>query len=381
MKKKIVVAMDQNNAIYIHIPFCDSICSYCDFSKIYYNSIVVDKYLISLEKEIIENYKDEEITSIYIGGGTPSSLSINQLEKLFSILKPIRKSENIEFTFECNPENMTIDKVKLLKENGINRVSIGVQSFNDNILKFLNRKHTKRDVVDLVNTLKNIGINNINIDLIFGVNKQTIDVIEKDLECFTELDIPHISYYSLILEEHTKLYIDGYEEIDDDVCASQYEFICNYLKKHNYSHYEISNFSKKGYESKHNLVYWNNQNYYGFGCGAHGFINNIRYENTRSITKYNNGDYILDKHELDVSEDIENYIMLNLRTKYGINKSEFYNKYNKELTGIFDFNPMIKKRLIVDTGDSFAIPERYFFISNQIILDLIMDGEDDDRNN
>jgi len=363
------------NSVYIHIPFCDSICSYCDFNKLFYNSNLVDKYLNSLEKELIENYNGEVINTIYIGGGTPSSLNMKQLEKLFCIISRIKKSKNLEFTFECNPENMDIEKIKLLKTNGVNRVSIGVQSFNDEILKLLNRKHKKEDVIVLINNLKKVEINNINIDLIFGINNQTISDIKKDLDCFIELNIPHISYYSLILEEHTKLYIDGYTEIDDDVCASQYEFICNYLKKRNYSHYEISNFSKSGYESKHNLVYWNNENYYGFGCGAHGFINNIRYENTRSLTKYINNNYLLDKHELDIKEDIENHIMLNFRTKYGVNKSKFYDKYNKEITDVFNLDELIKKGLIVDNGSSFAIPEKYFFISNQVILDIIMDGE------
>ena len=367
-------------AIYIHIPFCDSLCSYCDFSKFYYNSNLVDNYLTSLEKEIKQNYKNEIIKSIYIGGGTPSSLSIKQLEKLFSIINIIKKDSDLEFTFECNPENMTIDKIKLLKDNGINRVSIGVQSFNGNILKLLNRKHTKDDATALINNLKSVGINNINIDLIFGINNQSIEEIRKDLEYFIKLDIPHLSYYSLILEEHTKLYIDKYEEIDDDTCASQYEYICDYLKEHNYSHYEISNFSKHGYESKHNLVYWNNENYYGFGCGAHGFVNDIRYENTRGITKYNGGNYILDKHKLEINEDMENHIMLNLRTKYGINKSKFYNKYKKDITEIFDFKSLIDNGLIVDSGNSYVIPEKYFFISNQIILD-ILDGENDDRYN
>lgn len=367
-------------SVYIHIPFCDSLCSYCDFCKFYYEDTLIDKYLTSLEKEIKNTYKNEIIETIYVGGGTPSSLSVNQLKKLFKIISLIKKSSNLEFTFECNPENMTLDKIKLLKENGINRVSIGVQSFNEDILKFLNRKHNKDDVFNLIGNLKDAGINNINIDLIFGINNQGIKDIKNDLEKFIELDIPHISYYSLILEEHTKLYIDKYEEIDDDSCALQYEFICNYLKQHNYSHYEISNFSKQGYESKHNLVYWNNENYYGFGCGAHGFKNNIRYENTRSITKYINGEFILDKHELDINEDIENDIMLNLRTKYGINKKKFYDKYNVKITEIFDFNTLIDKNLIQDTGNNLVIPEKYFFVSNQIILD-ILDGEVHDRNN
>lgn len=368
-------------AIYIHIPFCESMCSYCDFSKFYYNSSVVEKYLNSLGKEINNNYKDEEISSIYIGGGTPSSLSLYELEKLFKILKNIKKTKDLEFTFECNPENMSIDKIKLLKENGVNRVSIGVQSFNSDILKLLNRKHTKNDVFKLVNDLKKNGINNINIDLIFGIKDQSINMIKNDLDNFIKLDIPHISYYSLILEEHTKLYINKYEEIDDDTCALQYKFICDYLREKDFSHYEISNYSKEGYESKHNLVYWNNEQYYGFGCGAHGFINNIRYENTRSITKYNSGKCILTKHILNIKEDIENHVMLNLRTKYGVNKTLFKEKYNMNIDDVFDLEMMVKKGLLIDNIDSYIIPEKYFFTSNDIILNIIMSGDDNDRNN
>lgn len=368
-------------SIYIHIPFCDSICTYCDFSKFYYNENIVNEYLNSLEQEIKNKYKGEYISTIYIGGGTPSSLNIEQLKKLFSIIEIIRKNSDVEFTFECNPESMTIDKIKLLKQNGINRISIGVQSFNDKTLKFLNRKHTKRDVVNLINNLKKVGINNINIDLIFGINNQTIEDINNDLQTFINLDIPHVSYYSLILEEHTKLYTDKYIEIDDDMCAFQYDYICKYLKEHNYIHYEISNFSKEEYQSKHNLVYWNNENYYGFGCGAHGFIGNTRYENTRSITKYNSGNYMLNKYKLDIKEDMENQIMLNLRTKYGVNKKNFLKKYKTKINNIFNFDKMIDKGLIKDDNGGYSIPEKYFFTSNQIIIDLLMDGETHDKNN
>jgi len=368
-------------AVYIHIPFCDSICSYCDFSKFYYNKTIVDNYLQSLEYEINKIYKNDVISSIYIGGGTPSSLTIEQLKKLFSILEKIKKSDSIEYTFECNPENMTIEKIKLLKDRGINRVSIGVQSFNDNILKLLNRKHNKKDVIELVKNLKFYGINNINIDMIFGINNQSINDIKNDLDEFVKLDIPHISYYSLILEKNTQLYISKYKEINDDDCASQYEFICDYLKQHDYSHYEISNFSTKNYESKHNLVYWNNENYYGFGCGAHGYINNIRYENTRSITKYINKNYMLNKYIVDEKEDIENQIMLNLRTSEGINKEKFRNKFKKNITDIYNFDFLIKNGLIIDNVDNIIIPEKYFFISNQIIIDTLMSGDESDRNN
>jgi len=280
-------------SIYIHIPFCNNICSYCDFNKVFYNKESVSNYLKQLKLEIHNNYKNEKIKTIYIGGGTPSSLSYTELKGLLNITDIFNKTYDCEFTIECNPENMDSQKIGLLKKHGVNRVSIGVQSFNDNILRLLNRNHTKEQVFSLIQNLKSSGIYNINIDLIFGIKGQSLDDIKNDLTEFLKLDIPHLSYYSLILEEHTKLYIDNYQEIDDDIIASQYDFICEYLKKSGYNHYEISNFSKTGYSSTHNLTYWNNEHYYGFGCGAHGYIDDVRYENTRSITKYIDGKYRL----------------------------------------------------------------------------------------
>lgn len=358
-------------SVYIHIPFCTNICSYCDFSKIFYNNKIVNEYLKVLEKEIDNNYKNELINTIYIGGGTPSSLNYEELETLFKIIKKFKLSDNYEFTIECNPENTDENKVKLFSKYGVNRVSIGVQSFNDKYLKILERKHTKKDVYNLVKCLKNNDIYNINIDLIFGINDQDIKDIKEDLDNFIMLDIPHISYYSLILEPNTKLYIDEYEEINDDKCADMYEYICNYLKDKNYIHYEISNFSKKGYESKHNLTYWNNEEYYGFGLGAHGFINNVRYENTRSFTKYLKGNYRLNEFNMTESSNIENEVILGFRKLKGINKAEFEKKYNFNIYDKFNFKNLIKNDLIRDDGKNLYINSKYIFISNEILVKVL----------
>lgn len=362
-------------SVYIHIPFCDNICSYCDFNKFYHNDNLINKYLYSLENEIKTFYKDEIIDTIYIGGGTPSTLNVEQLKKLFGIINIFNKSNNLEFTFECNPENMTIEKIDLLKENNVNRISIGVQSFNKNILNLLNRRHTKEQVIELINNLNSYNINNINIDMMFGINIENIDTIDADLEIISKLKIKHISYYSLILEENTMLYINKYKEQDEDTNYKHYEYICNKLKALGYNHYEISNFSKNDYESKHNLTYWNNQEYYGFGCGAHGFINNIRYENTRSLTKYINNQYRLNSENMIKKTNMENEIMLGFRKLKGINKNEFYKKYNINIYEVFDIKKYIDNQTIIDDGDNIYINPKYIYVSNEILVGLLESSE------
>ena len=285
------------NSVYIHIPFCNHICSYCDFCKIYYNEKLVDKYLNELDKEIKNRYNNEVINTIYIGGGTPSSLDINQLKRLFETIK-VFNTKDLEFTIECNIENITEEKMALFKQCGINRVSIGVQTLNDKHIKFLNRFHNKTDVKNKIELAKKY-INNINIDLIYAIPGETLEELSQDLDFIIDLDINHISAYSLIIEEHTKLFIYKVTNIDEEMDFEMYKLICKKLKENGYNHYEISNYSKKGYESKHNLVYWNNQMYYGFGLGASGYINNVRYENTRSINKYLSSNYIFDEHILE----------------------------------------------------------------------------------
>ena len=317
----------QNKSVYIHIPFCDTICSYCDFCKFLKNDEWVNKYFKTLKKEIGNKYRGEILDTIYIGGGTPSCLNLEQLTKLFNIIKIFNKSDIIEFTFECNIENITEEKLKLLYKNGVNRLSIGIQTFNENYLNFLNRNHTKEDIIKKINLAKEIGFKNINIDLIYGIPNQTLEELNNDLDEFLKLDINHISTYSLIIEPNTKIFIEEIKNIDDNLDYEMYKLICDKLKDNRYNHYEISNFSKDGYESKHNLTYWNNNEYYGFGLGASGYIDNIRYDNTRSSNKYFNGEYVKEYHKLDINETIENEFILGLRKISGINKEIFKNKY------------------------------------------------------
>ena len=361
----------QNKSVYIHIPFCDTICSYCDFCKFLKNDEWIDKYLISLEKEIKANYKDEVLDTIYIGGGTPSSLNLNQLTKLFNIIKVLNKNKEYEFTFECNIENITKDKLKLLYENGVNRLSIGIQTFNEKYLSFLNRKHTKEEIANKIKICKEIGFKNINIDLIYGLPDQTLDELNSDIYEFLKLDITHISTYSLIIEPNTKLYINNFKNIDDNLDYEMYKLICDKLKDNGYNHYEISNFSKSGYESKHNLTYWNNDNYYGFGMGASGYIGNVRYDNTRNINKYLNGEYVKESHELDLNETIENEFILGFRKIKGINKKTFKNKYNKDIKEIEIVNKLLESNKLLEDEKNIYINKDYIYVSNDILIEFI----------
>lgn len=353
-------------SIYIHVPFCKTICSYCDFCKFYYNEKWVDNYLIALEKEIKEKYKNESIATIYIGGGTPTSLNVKQLEKLLQLTK-LFNFEKIEFTVETNAD-LSLDKVKLLKQYGVNRISIGVQTVNPKHLKFLNRKHTKEEVINLVNLLKQYDFN-INIDLMYGMPNQTLKELEEDLDFILSLDVNHISTYSLIIEPHTKIYIDNVTNIDEDLDYQMYQLINQKLK--NYVHYEISNFAKEGYYSKHNLVYWNNLEYYGFGIGASGYIDSIRYDNTRSYQNYINGNYLLESHKLSKSEKIENEFILGFRKLEGINILGFKAKYDMNILDIDIVKRLLNEgKLSVDNG-YLKINPKYIYISNTILVNFI----------
>ena len=352
-------------SIYIHIPFCSSICNYCDFCKVLTNKQWIDKYLVALEKEIKQNYKGEYVKTLYIGGGTPSSLSLENLKRLFDIFKIFDIDKNTEVTFESNSEDLTLDKINFLK-NHINRLSIGIQTFNKETLKTLNRKLNTRNLNNAFKVFENI-----NIDLMYGFQNQSIDDLKFDLNKIIELNPTHISTYCLILEPNTKLYIDNYIPLEDDKESDMYDLIVKTLKENNYEQYELSNFSKKGYQSKHNLVYWNNEHYYGFGLGASGYIDNIRYENTRSLNKYLKGNYVLDKHELSLDETIQNEFILGFRKIIGINKQNFYQKYKMNLNEIKLINDLLSQELLVEKEGNIYINPQYLYTSNEVLLNFI----------
>ena len=365
--------MQKNNTLksaYIHIPFCKKICSYCDFCKNFYNEKIVDDYLDALNNEIVKNYKGDYLDTLYIGGGTPSCLSLKQLDKLFNITKRFNINKTYEFTFECNFDDITEDLLIKLKDNKVNRISIGLETFNKRFEPFLERNIDEKKMIEKVNLPKKY-FDNINVDLMYALYDETPDELKEDLNKIVKLNVQHISTYALIIEENTKLYINNVKDEDEDLQADMYNLINKILKENNYIHYEISNYAKKGYESKHNLTYWNNDNYYAFGSGASGFIGNTRYDNTKSVFNYIKGKYIVNKEVLDKNVLMKDEIMLNLRKKDGISKKTFYDKYNINIDQIFDYKKLVNKGYLIEDENNIFIPEKYFFISNEIIYMIL----------
>ena len=314
--------------LYVHVPFCKTICFYCDFCHRIYNEELVSKWLLTLENEVKEKCHDQYET-IYIGGGTPTSLSFAQLQKLLDILKPYSNNV-IEYTLEANPENIDEDKIKLLKKYNVNRISLGVQSTDDYLLKTINRKHTFDDVKNVVHLLKDNNITNISVDLMYSLPKQTMDILNKTIDDVLQLDVPHISAYSLTIEDETVFGKKGVKTLDEDIEADMFETLINRLTKNGYVQYEVSNFCKNGYESIHNLGYWNYDDFLGLSLSSSSKIGNKRWTNTKSFDLYFNN-YNCKDEDIVLSKDEQMFenIMMSLRLKNGLNIEVFNKKYDE----------------------------------------------------
>lgn len=351
-------------SVYIHIPFCIQICSYCAFSKVYKNDELITKYLYALEKEIKKKYNNEVIETIYIGGGTPSCLNIKDLQKLFDIIKQFQ-TKNLEFTIECNVEDINEDKLMLFKKNNVNRISIGVQTFDKENLKKLNRNNQ----INIQNKIALVQqyFNNINIDLIYGFHTSTL---KKDLEMIKKLKVNHISTYSLMIEPHTQLFNKHYGPVNQDRDYSFYQSICTELKNQGFIHYETSNFAKKGYESKHNLTYWNNNEYYGFGVSASGYINNIRYTNTKSLDYYIKNEYSVFQEKITSKIKKEYEFILGLRKIKGINKEIYFKKYKEDIHNLI-VQKLLKNNKLQENESSIFINPKYIYVANEILMEFV----------
>ncbi len=323
------------SSAYVHIPFCTQICYYCDFSKVFIKNQPVDAYLEHLIQET-RSYEIGKLRTLYIGGGTPTALSAQQLAYLLTELPKVMDLSKVEeFTIEANPGDLDPDKIAVLKDSQVNRVSLGVQTFDNKMLKKIGRSHQEQDIYDNIRHLKQAGFDNISIDLIYALPGQTMDQVKENVAKAIDLDIPHMSLYSLILENHTvfmnrmrrgKLPLPK-EELE----AEMFEYIIEELEKAGFEHYEISNFSKPGFESRHNLVYWDNAEYYGLGAGASGYIDGIRYKNHGPIRHYleavEAGKARITEEHLTLEEKMEEELFLGLRKKTGVSKARFEEKF------------------------------------------------------
>ena len=357
--------------IYVHIPFCEHICHYCDFVKrVPKNKEMVDSYLVALRKEIFSYQAHfDTIETIYIGGGTPSMLDESELIYLFESLKNIHP---IEYTIEVNPESYTHKKGEIFKQYGVNRVSLGVQTFNEKLLNYLNRKHSNAKVYEVVSDLKSLGIPYISLDLIYAIPGQTMEDLEQDLEHIRTLNVSHVSCYSLILEEKTYFYhqyLRGkFEQMDEDMEAMMYQKVMEKLKDQGFEHYEISNYAKDGHYSKHNLLYWTLGEYIGVGLGAHGFINNHRTLNHKALPKYLNMPLELKTFQ-DEDMRIQDELIFGLRKIQGIHVKEIEDKYNISLMEKYPkLQEKIDLGLVEWKGEYLKLTEKGIFLGNQVFM-------------
>ncbi len=367
-------------SLYIHIPFCDYICTYCDFHKALAKDDKKQQYIDALLIELeMHAFEFSNLKTVYIGGGTPLSISPALLEKLLTAINKMVDVDNlIEFSIETNPENLTAEKVLLLKKYGINRVSIGVQTFNEDLLSSLGRKHHNIDVLKGIELLRSHQINNINIDMIFAFPDQKIEDLEDDLNILLSIDVEHISYYSLILEEKTLLYRNVMLEKvimpNEEIEAEMFDIVIKKLKENSYHHYEISNFAKDGFESTHNKVYWYNEEYLGIGSGAHSHVNNKRFYHIPKISAYINQmiSKKFDYYHIEEVDECQEACLLGLRLVEGISIDFLNKRCNMD---VFKRFPMIKKHiendlLMIDNG-KLKLTKKGLFLGNVVFMTFV----------
>ena len=362
--------MKRPNSLYVHIPFCRHICAYCDFPKVVYQDDWASSYLGALFSEIKQRDIPKQKT-IYIGGGTPTSLKPEDLEKLLSFLRDY-VDEDYEFSIEANPETLDEEKAAILARFGINRVSIGMQTSSPRLLEKLGRRHAFEDVQGAVDLLRSVGITNINIDLMYGLPEETMEEVKADLDAFLSLGVPHVSAYSLILEQGTAFYAKGIKPLDDDEQQAQFEYIRDALEAHGYARYEISNFARPGYQCVHNKTYWKDEPYYGVGLGAAGYVGSTRYTNTKNLGKYLNGEYQGEEETLDRASEIEDFLLTNLRLVEGFDPAEFERRFGESFSDHFGdkAQSLVERGLLVVTDGKIAASSRGLDLLDTILVSL-----------
>ena len=368
---------------YVHIPFCTQICYYCDFSKVFIKNQPVYAYLEHLLQEYT-SYDIKHLQTLYIGGGTPTALSAKQLEFLLAELtKKLDLSLLEELTIEANPGDLDLDKIAVLKDSAVNRVSLGVQTFDNRMLKQIGRSHLEKDIYENITNLKLAGFDNISIDLIYALPGQTMDQVKDNVAKAIALDIPHMSLYSLILENHTvfmnrmrrgKLPLPK-EELE----AEMFEYIIAELERAGFEHYEISNFSKPGFESRHNLMYWDNAEYYGIGAGASGYVDGVRYKNHGPIRHYlkavEEGNARINEEHLSQREQMEEEMFLGLRKRSGVSMERFEEKFGQSFQELYGdiIKDLIQQGLMQVDGDHVRMTKRGLFLGDTVAERFILE--------
>lgn len=364
--------------LYVHIPFCVRKCRYCDFVSFSDCGGKIDIYLEALSKEA-EEYARAEIDTVFIGGGTPSVLSAVQLDRLFDIINTkFVLAPNCEFTTEVNPGTVNDDKITAMLHSGVNRVSIGVQSFDDKELTAIGRVHTSLDAADAVWRFHRAGFENISIDLMLSIPHQTLESLSKTLKTAASLPITHISAYSLILEENTPLYEDYknglFSPHDEDCDRDMFAAAKSYLENSGFSRYEISNFSKDGFRSRHNMKYWECKEYIGLGLAAHSYIDRKRFYNTASLDKYLNGTFDRDITPLTDADMISEFMIMGLRMTKGVSEREFFKRFGKNIEDIYaaQLKKFTDMSLIQHRNGRYFLTDRGMDVSNSVLCEFII---------
>lgn len=376
----------QDISIYVHIPFCSSKCYYCDFTSFTNQKSRIEEYINSLITELSiykEKLEDYRIKTIFIGGGTPSVIDAKYIYKVLEyIYRNFNTHEDMEITMEINPGTLDREKLNIYKEANINRMSIGLQTFNNDILNKLGRIHSAEDFFRSYDILNRVGFENINVDLIFNLPDQTIAMGMKDVETLVNLGVKHISYYSLIIEPGTLMYERHLQNklklLDEDSERKLYHNVKEYLKDNGYVHYEISNFSMKDHECLHNLVYWKIKPYLGVGLSSHSFINRKRFWNTNNLNDYIeklNKNILPIKEEELISKEIEiaEACIFGLRLVEGIDKRDFNNRFDIDIKSLYDnsINKHKEAGLLYEDENYLKLTDRGLDLANLVEIDFL----------
>lgn len=373
----------KNLSLYIHIPFCDQKCYYCDFPSFAGKSDLKDRYIDALNKEIEETSKEYIIDTIFIGGGTPSSLSSNQLEKLLSKVNSFKFASDIEFTVECNPGSISEEKLNVMKKYGVNRLSMGLQAVQNSLLKGIGRIHSYEVFTENFNLARKCGFDNINVDLMFALPNQKVSEWKKSLEVIISLTPEHISAYSLIIEEGTRFYKlyeqDKLRLPSEDEEREMYHLAKDLLKKNGYQQYEISNYSKSGLECRHNIAYWKMNNWLGLGSAGSSYINGERFTNFSNIEKYiecmENSKSARDEYNVNSeNENIEEFMFMGLRLIEGISENEFRTRFNKSIDDIYKekIKKFVDMGLLIRDERSIRLSGKGIEYSNNVMSEMIL---------
>ena len=373
-------------SLYIHIPFCAQKCLYCDFPSFARKDHLRKAYIEALNKEIInlrEKHNNLEINTIFIGGGTPSVLESNELECLLKEIAKLNMAKDIEYSMECNPGNLTEEKLEVMKKYGVNRISMGLQAKQDNLLKGLGRIHNYKTFKENFLLAKKVGFNNINVDLMFGLPNQRLNEWEETLREIISLEPAHISAYSLIIEEGTAFYNlyenDKLKLPTEEEERKMYHLAKKILEENGFNQYEISNYAKEGKECRHNLAYWNMDNWIGVGSAAASYINGKRIKNISSVEGYINS--INEKREAveeiinnSKNDNMEEFMFMGLRKINGIDENEFKKRFSMNINDVYGeiLNKYIDEGLLIRDSGRIFLSEKGIEISNIIMADFLL---------